>query len=507
MGTFASYHGSAFIPEELRPQFSEQMTKILNYGGMMEFEEVKIYKHRIDLLKPVKISPGGQISFNYNYFEDDAWEYAGFDAAKAKLWSNKIGSCEFNSVMLAAYTLYELYDSEPEFALLNNDIVNAYYITAWINHLLGTEYTLEKRIKRLWELAENYVLADGEMYNALSYSDLMQIIPKRLLKAAGGLDFADLCYIINGTASLEANNIKHGTYPADVLECKNRIRRYFENAQAKNAKDAEEELWNLLQKDKAHRINKSEQQLHEIAEMTMFLPARVIAYLASELLGQDFWKNWNKLRLNVYHDEQIKAYANLQLTEFRNKILSEPIPGLRTSVFLHEEDWFTFFSTPEELRDKPEYFVSDDDRLYWWDGSDEVIISDKTDAWLKELAERHAALMSDYHADNYAGTDGFVKDFIKLLAKIEDTYKRIFPFQDMFYEFMQNGNKKEFQAAVALLRELSEKNKAEGKAIRYMDSSWDMTSRKVTFNSGRIKMKRFMSVMANRKLRKLYFNF
>ena len=44
-------------------------------------------------------------------------------------------------------------------------------------------------------------------------------------------------------------------------------------------------------------------------------------------------------------------------------------------------------------------------------------------------------------------TDSFVKNFIVLWAEIEDTYKHIFIFQDMFYEFLQNGKQKEFQAA------------------------------------------------------------
>ena len=509
MGTFASYHGSAFIPEELRKQFSEQMMKILNYGGMMQFESVKLYGRKLYLLKPVKIHTGGEIDFHFNYFEDDGWETAGFDSHKAKLYSNKIGSREFNSVILAAYTLYELYDPDPGFATVNGEIVDSYYIVAWINNLLGTEYTLGKRINRLWELAENYVLPnDKKDFETLSYGELMRMIPKELLKAAGELDLADLCYIINGTESLETSDVIQGTYPADVFECKNRIRRYFESTEAPNS---EEVLWNLLQKDKAQRTDTSDPNLQEVAEMTIFLPARVIVYLASELLEQEFWENWNKLRTSVYHDEEIKGYADPKLTGLRNEILSEPIPGLSTSEFLREDSWFTFRSTPEELRDKPEYFVSDDDRLYWWDGSDEVIISDETDSWLKELAERHAALMTDNDTNKSnceAETDSFVKGFIALLAEIENTYKRIFPFQDMFYEFMQNGNKREFQAAVALLHELSEENKDEGNAIRYMSShSWDMNSRKITFNPGRIRMKRFMSVMANKKLRRRYFNF
>ena len=208
--------------------------KILNYGRMMQLEEVKIYGRELILLKPVKIYHGEEISFHFNYFEDDGWETAGFDAAKAYLWSNKIGSQEFNSVILAAYTLYELYSPNPGFATMNGEIVNAYCIVAWINNLLGTKYTLKKRINKLWELAENYVLNDDEINSEDLSGELMQIIPKQLLKAAGGLELADLCYIINGTESLETNNVIQGTYPADVLECKNRIRRYLESTEVQN---------------------------------------------------------------------------------------------------------------------------------------------------------------------------------------------------------------------------------------------------------------------------------
>ena len=46
----------------------------------------------------------------------------------------------------------------------------------------------------------------------------------------------------------------------------------------------------------------------------------------------------------------------------------------------------------------------------------------------------------------------------------------IYLFQNMFYNFLQNGHRKEYRAAVALLREVSEENKKYGKAIQYKKS-------------------------------------
>ena len=77
----------------------------------------------------------------------------------------------------------------------------------------------------------------------------------------------------------------------------------------------------------------------------------------------------------------------------------------------------------------------------------------------------------------------------------------------MFYEFVHNGNKTEYRAAVKLLKEIADKNREEGKIIEKAKYSWDITSRNITHNAGRLKLKRYLSVMANQRLRKKYFDF
>ena len=74
MGTFGGYTGSMNIPEEKREEFAGQVAKVLNYGGMMQFEIISMYGHEMGLLKPIKLYPGGRIRFHFNYFEDEGWE-------------------------------------------------------------------------------------------------------------------------------------------------------------------------------------------------------------------------------------------------------------------------------------------------------------------------------------------------------------------------------------------------------------------------------------------------
>ena len=150
--------------------------------------------------------------------------------------------------------------------------------------------------------------------------------------------------------------------------------------------------------------------------------------------------------------------------------------------------------------------MSDDDRMFWWDGTDEVMISDDMNAWLTELSDRHRRLMDAGCGDLLKGSD-FLEDFIILLDEICDYYQRIYPFKTMFYEFIQNIEKKEYQAAIALLKMLYEENKEEGKVIKYARGDWDLVCKNVTQNIARLRLKRYLSVMANVKIRKKYFNF
>ena len=43
MGTFCDYNGNMTIPDEFKDEFNENMIKILQRGGMMQFENVHMY--------------------------------------------------------------------------------------------------------------------------------------------------------------------------------------------------------------------------------------------------------------------------------------------------------------------------------------------------------------------------------------------------------------------------------------------------------------------------------
>ena len=51
------------------------------------------------------------------------------------------------------------------------------------------------------------------------------------------------------------------------------------------------------------------------------------------------------------------------------------------------------------------------------------------------------------------------------------------------------------------------KNREAGKIVGKIGYNWECYDRRATFNEGRLKLRRYLSIMANKKLRKKYFKF
>ncbi|MBQ7919325.1 MAG: hypothetical protein IJ324_05235 [Lachnospiraceae bacterium] len=332
MGTFGGYYGNCHIDDEKKEVFNEQMAKILNYGGMMDHEEVKIYGQEICLLNPFALREKGYINFYYNYFEDNSWETASYEPEKTSLWTEKIGYAEFADVVMAAYFLYEVYDSNPGFVVINADTINYTEYVGWLNHLLGTEFSMKKRF-RLWENAEweasnRLKLIDEEGQKEEKNSDFSnKFIPRKLEYLSGGIELADLLYIFHGTES---------------------------------------------------------------------------------------------------------------------------------------------------------------------------------------LVEGHKELVEEIGNEEKADDCRFLEEFFQIIKDADAYYKRIFPFRDMFYEFLQNSHKVEYVAAIKLLREIvdAEENRKCGELIKHIrNGGWDMTDKRITQNKGRMRVKRYLAVMANKELRRKVFMF
>ena len=498
MGAFGYYTGGMIISPEKKEEFAEAVKKIFYYGGMMKLETVSLYDKEIHLLEPVKYESGMDVDFYYNYFEDTWWENAGYDNEEQRIYSNKIGSFEFSDVIAAAYVLYEHYDEEIGLTIIDEDICNCSFSTGWINNILGTNYSIKHRF-RIWNLAEEYALSRKDYSNPICYRDVMGLLPKKALKYAGGIELTDLLYIIEGTESLVHEEVEEGSYAADVLACKDAI---MESLLIYGEETGKNKIITLIKKKYADREN--EKELTELAKLSLYIPARVFMYLLCEKIGKPFWEEWDDIRAEVYCDEKMKSYASSDLEKWRKEGRKRPIAPVSTSEYLKQDRAFAFWNTPDELKREPRYYLSDMDRLYWWDGSKEVIIDEKTEKWLNYTKEQFLENLGKIETEYDAMT--YMKKMIDLLHEINKRYGRVYAFKEMYYEFMANGYKKEYRAAIALLEKLYNDNMRSGIIIEKL-RGWELESKTAKCNKGRMNVKRYLSLLANNQLRMKYLGF
>ena len=494
MGSFI-YYPPVDIPQEKREEFIQRMRKILDFGGMMDIQYVKFSDISLPLLRPIR-EMQGRLDFAFNYFEDSNWEDAGFDPQSCRMGSGKIGSFEFNDVMRAATMLFELYDSRHYLATNDGYFVEADKTIGWLNHLFGTQYGLGKR-KNLWACIETNIWPDQDVETRNIYD----IIPPHWRKAVCSTDVADLLYIASGTHHLKDQTLRAGTYPADILNCRVALEKYFEG----KGKDSCRGLWEFLKLNYEERAQTTG-EFEEIAQLTLHMPARVFIYLAAELQGAPFRKLWPELSVDVYRDEKMAQYADTDLQTWRKARMDEPVPPIRTCDYLVQTSVWAFWGTPDELKDKPRYYISDDDRLYWWDVSDEVLISEETDAWLKKLAVRHREIVEKISASSNQITQ--FKDFMQMLVEIHKYFYNLLPIESMFYEFVDHLSQVEYAAGIELIKQLSEQEdiRAAGDVVRKVSPN-DLDNKNVLGNEGRLQIKRLYAAFANKKLRNKYFGF
>ena len=97
------------------------------------------------------------------------------------------------------------------------------------------------------------------------------------------------------------------------------------------------------------------QKYGRLAEMTLRIPARVFVYLFAEIQGFDFWTEWHEVHGEFYVDEITKNYVGESVVKKREEIRNTQIGKLKTKDFLKNNGCFTFYNTPAELKDKPDY--------------------------------------------------------------------------------------------------------------------------------------------------------
>lgn len=146
MDTYAKlYSGKEYntIPDNKKKEFAKRIERLFQEGGMMRIKPNILYGKRVYTIHKIKMGKSG-VRFNYNYFEENEWETAGFDKENYYVFSGKLGHEDFLEVMTAAYMLEEQYVEETTVTRLYGDNVRKREYIGWINYLFDKCYNQDK---------------------------------------------------------------------------------------------------------------------------------------------------------------------------------------------------------------------------------------------------------------------------------------------------------------------------------------------------------------------------
>lgn len=181
MGTYAElYSGKDYstIPDNKRKEFAKRIERLFQEGGMMRIKPNILFGKRVYTIHKVKMGKNG-VQFNYNYFEEEEWENAGFDKENYCVFSEKFGHKDFSEVMVAAYMLEEYYVEKTAVVRLDDENVRDWIYVGWMNHLFDEHYHVKnhesRKLFNLFHGLEENGCRDEEDINNQEFMDLWKL--------------------------------------------------------------------------------------------------------------------------------------------------------------------------------------------------------------------------------------------------------------------------------------------------------------------------------------------
>ena len=493
MGSFASIckEDGVKIKPDKRAEFEQRIEKLFQIGGMMDTELVQLCGHKIVTLQKTQMKEDG-MCFNYNYFEDDFWESAGYSKRSESVWSNKLGWNNFANVILAGYALEELYTDGHAYTTYNGTVIFGGAAVAWINYLFNEEYHIKNY--DMWKTFES-------LYYDEYLDEKEQHWYKEDAKNTAFISECEICAVLEGVSSAleKFSNVEKGSKEEFAYQAMELVVKYVDilGAYLNDAEDIDGYLDELMNSIKVCYERKGTKEIHEGLGETgtkviecLFLsdaPAFCVKVIA-EKFNKDFWELWTIIK---------------DVVKRKTKNIYYLIP----------------MDTNEFLR------VFTDDLIPWWSTACGWDLSEQVKAWFGELKSKYEHIIEDEIL-----IENPVKYIVDLLRYADDNYYQIYVFKDFFEETLVHINDKRYMALWKLFESMlydSELKEAvevlfvpegpehEKKGMHYWENttkrrlktSWSITDWNKKNNKARVTLRRYLALLGNVDLRRTVFGF
>ncbi len=420
MGTFISTYGELHIPDEKWDAFIEDAKKVALQGGLFSECYVSGFGKYFTLLTfPSFDKNDNYADFTRNAYSYESWESAGINLKKHSVYSDKVGSGNFNRAVHALYILAEIYSDKPFVSV--NDYVNRPIDTIkWLRYVLNrnVQYTWRKDMWIVYELvmrkelnwdsdysisSEHFV--DGFLGDRNNMSSLMSAV---LVNS----NLKEMCDSMSETA--EKDKLSY-------LNIINLFRKEVTRIKSEVASTETQQISYLLKllllTPEEIKSDSSKDLSDGLKISLVFLPAPICVKIISEEYDKNFWILW----------DNIKDRACMK----------------KVSMFSENEE------SPENtdtLSTKDFFNLNSDDDLLWWISDSADALSEELQSWAKEKSERLQEL-------NNTATEDNISEWQRRFVNCLSSRPAILCFEHMFYEFIGNFHSPVDRAAVKLLEE------------------------------------------------------
>lgn len=480
MGSYIYSAGTIDIPKDKEEEFERNILHVFDIGGMMHLERAELFGKCIHLMKPVEPDENGVYRVSFNYFEDDAWETAGYSSSGHYVYSNKIGYSTFSRIILLAKLMQELYSGGS--CLIYGDIYGSLIeYTSWINREFGTAFDLDHRT----DLLHVYRVLQGEdIMKPENIDDLRKFMVGCKVSSLGALmDDYLKTHSVPDTIFFFKGKYKRNPWIGNAARWIYELEHAFEEKRKTSRQSTDEQIrealscWEWQQQHPGVELPDNLKPFIYIALLPLDTVFRVIAYAYPSLI----------------FEEAKKRYGN---------DLDGCIP------FLRKKDADLNPSTQEAIR-KAKCSLkdivlcdSDDDRVYWWKEDGDFDLSEEFRRWLEDIRREHAAICKEMQHAPVPCMERIRKLF-DTLFEINETYHNLFMFRSTFYNILESPSQ-ESDAAVELLARMAHRNEQAFRAGKKSDSTLWSTDDP---SGARRELKRFLGVLGNPVLRKSVFAF
>lgn len=412
------------------------------------------------LFREGSIPENKKMNFFYNYFEESFWENAGFDKESLHIWSGKIGWNCFHEAVVAAYVLESLYLDGLAAPAVDGELIATYRYTGWINYLFQEHFLLKNRDPwQLFELLHERKAMEDYGWGGYTYDGYAAIGYLEIRAVLEGTDAA--IGQSKPLSSVKVNKkVEKNITPIEaIVHAKHLIEGYRKSSSL----NAEEQLSLLLgmirasyEQDVFALMDQYEDERLKDILLCAFrseVPAFIIKVLA-ETYDKDFWELWTQ------NKDVVRRWM------YRNETF-EVLP-ISTAEF--------FWQDP-------------DDMILFWEENGSIEFSDDLKKWFMDLKIRYDELVkTNFIIENPLNW------IVNLMEYADENYYRIYTMTDFFEETVEHLTDSRYQVLWKVYDEMLHDPEIFVRADKKK-------------NKARVTLRRYMALVANRKLRQNVFGF